>query len=214
MERIKIDSENYSLVKEKIKSALQRGEVVVLPTDTVYGLVADALNEKAVAKVFKIKRRPRNKPLPVFVESVSQAERFCYLNSQQRNFLEKVWPGQVTAVLPSRENSPLPEDFFQKEKKIALRTPGSRLVLDVLKELRTPLTGTSANLSGQSGDSDPEAIIRQFETLSLRPFFLIDRGILPNKASTIVDIARENVRILRKGILSESQIQSIWKECL
>ena len=137
MKILKISPENLRGVIKEVAKAIKNGQVVVCPTDTVYGLVCDATNKKAVEKIFKIKKRPKAKPLPIFVKDIKMAKKFAKIDKKQEIFLRKVWPGAVTVVLKSR-----------KKGTIGIRISNNELVLDLVKHIG-PLAESSANISGK-----------------------------------------------------------------
>jgi len=176
--------------------ALEEGKVIVCPTDTVYGLIADATNKKAVERVLIIKGRKEIKPLPIFVKDISMAKKFAKVSPLQERFLRKVWPGKVTAVLESR--GLLPKETGTQES-IGLRIPKHKLVRLILQKVKLPLTGTSANLSGEPPLSDSKEIFRQFQNRKHKPDVVLDAGILPkSKPSEVIDITGAKQIILRK----------------
>ena len=109
----KINPKNFEAVAKKASLALQKGKVLACPTDTVYGLIADATNKKAVKKVLLIKGRKEKKPLPIFVKDIAMTKRLARVEPLQERFLKKVWPGKVTVVLKSR--GVLPKETETKE---------------------------------------------------------------------------------------------------
>lgn len=176
--------------------ALKKGQVLACPTDTVYGLLADATNKKAVAKVFLIKGREKGKSLPVFVSSIAMAKKFARVSSSQEKYMRKAWPGKVTAVLKSR--GVLPKETGTQES-IGLRIPKHELVQLILQKVKVPLTGTSANLSGEPPLSDSKEVFRQFQNRKYQPDILIDAGKLPfSKPSKVIDITGQKKKVLRK----------------
>lgn len=190
----------------KAISVLKVGGVVVVPTDTVYGLAADVNNPKALKNVFSIKSRKQNKPLPVFVDSFEMLDKVAFVkNREVEEFLAKSWPGKITCVLPSRGwmplevrggSSPLPSDRLN----IAVRIPDNAFVLELIKRFRGPLTGTSANYSGQGPYTEIEKVMADFKHLPLKPDLVIDAGDLPeNQPSTIFDCTIWPPKILRQG---------------
>ncbi|HZX50015.1 MAG TPA: L-threonylcarbamoyladenylate synthase [Candidatus Paceibacterota bacterium] len=175
---------------------IKKGKVVVCPTDTVYGLVADATNEKAVKRIFQIKGRGKGKALPVFVKNVAMAKKFARVSKEQEEFLRKVWPGKVTVVFQSKHVLP---KALEMDGKVALRIPKHELVAALLKKLNRPLTGTSANVSGQPSCSSATEVNVQFARRKHQPDLVVDEGKLPkSKPSKIVDITGEKMRILRR----------------
>jgi len=203
MKILKLSSKNYKKVLKECVKALKKGKVLVCPTDTVYGLVCDGFNKKALNKVFKIKKREKSKKLPLFVKDIETAKKLCQVNEWQERFLRKVWPGKVTVVLRKRKN---------KKETLGLRIPNYRFVLDLLEKVNTPLTGTSANISRQPPARNLKEIIKNFKNLPLKPHLIIDGGELKSSVSTIVDLTKKNVKILRKGAVSERKIKTYLKE--
>ena len=176
--------------------ALSQGKVLVCPTDTVYGLLADATNTKAVEKVLLIKGRERTKPLPIFVKDIEMAKKFAKVSPLQEKFLRNIWPGKVTAILESR--GVLPRETGTGES-IGLRIPKYEFLNLLLETYGKPLTGTSANLSGTPSLSDSKEIIAQFENRKYKPDMLLDAGVLPkSKPSKVIDITSAKHSILRK----------------
>ena len=154
MEVLKVNQKNFKKTINKAIESIKKGEVIVCPTDTVYGLIADATNEKAVEKVFKIKQRPKEKPIPIFVKDLKRAKRLVEIDKEREKILKKIWPGKVTVVLKKREKI---EVVGVAKKTIALRIPNYKLVNILLSKLNRPLTGTSANISGKPASTKSRA---------------------------------------------------------
>jgi L-threonylcarbamoyladenylate synthase len=187
----KIDSKNF----KKAVKIIKKGGVTVFPTDTVYGLVCDVTNKKSIQRIFKIKKRDKNKPLPVFVKNIKMAKEFAIINEEQEKFLKKAWPGKVTAVLKREKSRKL---YGLDEKTIAIRIPKYNVINKLLSAVGHPLTGTSANISGKPASGKIKEIIRQFEGKKMQPDLIVDSGNLSkNKPSQIVDLTGEKPRILR-----------------
>ena len=174
---------------------LSRGQAVALPTDTQYALAAAALNPDAVAEVFRLKQRPGIESLPVFIPSLDWLDRAAAAAPPRiRGLAELVWPGPVTLIVAKHPD-------FQTDAvagdTIALRIPDHPVARQVLDELDQPLTGTSANLHGQSAALTPEDVRAQLgETVHIvEPGTMLPAGA----ASTILDCAGPIPRILRKG---------------
>ena len=124
---------------QKVVRAIKSGKVLVCPTDTVYGLLCDAGNKEAVERLYKIKKRPRGKPLPIFVKDIRMAKKLVIIDSRQEKYLKMVWPGKVTAVLEKKDG----------KGTIGLRIPNYPWLLHLVEQLNRPLTSTSANISGK-----------------------------------------------------------------
>ncbi|MCX6759073.1 MAG: L-threonylcarbamoyladenylate synthase [Candidatus Nealsonbacteria bacterium] len=195
MKILKTDQENFNQLVEKTVKAIRNGRVIVCPTDTVYGLIADATNKKAVEKIFKIKKRPKNKPVPIFIKDINVAKKLAKINEKQEAFLKSVWPGKITVVL-NRKKSRL---YGVDKKTIALRIPKYGLLLSLAKQLNCPLTGTSANISGRLVSTRIKEVIKQFQNQKQKLDLVIDAGNLkPAKPSKVIDLTGSKPKILRK----------------
>jgi len=196
MSILKVNQRNLkTIVKITVKS-IKQGEVVVCPTDTVYGLLADATNEKAIKKLLKIKKRRTQKPIPIFVKDLKMTKRLAQINKNQEKFLRKIWPGKVTTVL-KRKNK-LPKILFAERKTIGLRIPDYKIINQLLFIINRPLTGTSANISGKPPSTKIKEVISQFKNQKFQPDLIIDAGNLPkSKPSIVLDLTIWPPKILR-----------------
>ncbi|TSC56687.1 MAG: tRNA threonylcarbamoyladenosine biosynthesis protein [Parcubacteria group bacterium Greene0714_21] len=192
----KINPKNFGAIAKKAVLALQKGKVLACPTDTVYGLIADAANKKAVQKIFQIKGRDIGKPLPVFVKDVAMAKRIARVSPLQEKYMREVWPGKVTLILESRG---LLAKGTGTQESIGLRIPKHKLVQAILQKVNKPVTGTSANLSGEPPLSDSKEIFRKFQNKKSQPDILIDAGKLSfSKPSKVIDIRGKKPITIRK----------------
>ena len=197
MKILKVPEENFKKMTKTIIKSIKSGEVIVCPTDTVYGLIADAVNEKAVKKLFKIKKRKAKKPIPIFVKDIKTAKKFAYIYKKQEKFLESIWPGKVTVVL--KRKSKLPKILSAGTDTLGLRIPNYKLVNALLKKLNGPLTGTSANISGKDPSTKIKEVMDQFKKQKLQPNLILDAGNLKeSKPSTVIDLTGSKPKILRK----------------
>jgi L-threonylcarbamoyladenylate synthase len=181
-----------NVVLEELADSLREGKVLVLPTDTVYGLVCDATNKKAVERLFKIKNRDINNPIPAFVRDMEMAREYVLMDKEQEEFLNKVWPGKVTVVL-KRSGKEL---YGAEKDTLALRVPKHKLINDLLEIIEFPVSGTSANVSGKGSVINVKDLLEQLEE---RPDIIVDGGELEeNKASTIIDLTQKPIKTLRQ----------------
>jgi L-threonylcarbamoyladenylate synthase len=189
---------------------LRNGGVIAFPTDTVYGLGADAFNPTAVETVYEIKNRPRYRQFPLLIADVRQLDTLAEPIPEIAWFLAgRFWPGGLTLVL-SRKNS-VPA-HLASEPTIALRIPNHPVSQALIQDLGNPLIGTSANISGQPAALSAEEVEKQFgEEIDL----IINGGKCPGgKESTIVDITHEPPIILRQGIIPSHEIAKAYKAYL
>jgi L-threonylcarbamoyladenylate synthase len=193
----------FTCTKESLSecaTVIKRGGVVVFPTDTVYGIGCDPYNSKAVERVFKIKKRDYNKPLPVLVRDQAEAEKLVVLGERGRQLATKYWPGPLTIVAPLLDLT-IPSKVTAGMAKLGVRVPSNACLLALLEECRC-LVGTSANLSEQTpSQSADEVLLSGIDGYDI----LIDGGPTESgKESTIVDIT--DFTIIREGAISEAEI--------
>lgn len=209
MKILKITQKN--LIK-KVENFLKQGEILIFPTDTVYGLLGDATQEKAVKKVLKIKKRKKGKPFPILIADLDMAKEWAKISSFEEKFLKKVWPGKVTVVLKKKKK--LPQALIGKGGTIGLRVPKFSLLNQILKKMKIPLIGTSANLSGFPPSGDPQKILSQFKNQKFQPDFLVDGGMLGRSLpSTVVDLTKKSPQILREGAIKKEKIFALARRC-
>ena len=183
-----------------VSGMLQEGAVGIMPTDTVYGLAALATDEPAVARVLDIKRRPADKPLPVQVGTVREADLLADVGGPAAALAERFWPGPLTMVLPRRPGSlHLP---FQLEDSVALRVPDEMFCLAVLEHAGW-LVVPSANRSG----APAPVTLREADPGLLEAVdFAVDAGACAAEMeSTVVDLTGEP-RVVREGAVSAADI--------
>lgn len=187
-------------------SFITRGEVIGLPTDTFYGLAADPFNLSAVEQIYRIKGRPETRALPILVSSVEQAVMLA--RDLPKGFLvlaERFWPGALTIVVDATHKLPL--KVTANTGRVALRWPKSRVAVAVIEAAGSPVTGTSANVSGFPACSSGSQVARQ---LGDRLPLILDAGDTgATLASTIVELRADSWRILREGAISESEIRQV-----
>jgi len=196
MEILKLEPENLAETIKKAAKSIKEGRIIISPTDTVYGFVADATNKKAVEKLFKIKKRKKEKPIPIFVKNIEMAKKLVLIDKEQEKFLKKVWPGKVTVVLERKKGQNL---YGLDRKTVAIRIPDYRFLNILLKKINRPLTGTSANISGKPTSTKIKEVINQFKNQKHQPDLIIDAGNLPkNRPSKVVDLRGRKIKILRE----------------
>ncbi|MEK7664814.1 MAG: L-threonylcarbamoyladenylate synthase [Patescibacteria group bacterium] len=178
---------------------IKKGGVITCPTDTVYGFLADASNKKAVEKIFKIKKRPKTKPLAIFVKDIKTAKEIAEIDKRQEKILKKHWPGKFTFVLGVRSGSdPRLTLLVMNKKTIAIRIPKHKFIQDLLKKINKPLSQTSVNISGMPEMKSVKEIIALFKKQKNKPDLIIDGGnLLKSKPSKIIDLTRRREKILR-----------------
>lgn len=184
---------------DEVAKVLKEGGVVISPTDTVYGLLADATNEAAVQKLIKIKERPPGKPISVFVSDFQMMKEYVYIDNKQKNILKQFIPGPFTVVL--RSLHAVSAHLESENGTLGVRIPDYPFIRNLVHAFGKPLTATSANPSGYPPFYSSGAMLREFPKNKLQFIdLLIDSGNLPhNKPSTVVDLTESVIKTLRKG---------------
>ena len=186
---------------DKIKQELSNGGAVVLPTETVYGLFAKALDEKAVDYVYQLKRRPRDKALNLNVASLDDILNFSknqppYLNKLVESFL----PGPLTIILEA--NDKVPYWVNSDLTTVGFRMPSHPITLELIREFG-PLIGPSANISGHASGVSFQEILKDLDQEVLG---IEDDTFLTGQDSTILDLSGDKVKILRQGAITREDI--------
>ena len=193
---------------EKGVKILQKGGVIAFPTDTVYGLGADAFNSTAVERIYEIKNRPKHRQLPLLIADVERLITLADSIPEIAWFLaRRFWPGGLTLVLPKTDSLPA---YLASGPTIAVRVPDHPVCLALIQRLGNPIIGTSANISDQPAALTADEVGQQ---LGGKIDLIINGGKCPGgKESTVVDVTRESPIILRQGIIPSDEIDKAYKE--
>lgn len=194
---------NEEILIEKAVSALKKGDLLIYPTETVYGIGVDSQNIEGVKKLYKIKNRPKHKPLALNISSIDMVRELAYISEDTRLLMEYFWPGPITFILKSNSD----------ERNIGFRMPDNSLTLKVIEKFGAPISGTSANISGLLASTN---IVKTKSYFSQSGIFFLDGG-KPNIGieSTILDVSSSNnYKIIRHGIISKDKIESILKKTI
>ena len=152
---------NLSNIK-KSKYLLNKGECIAIPTETVYGLAANAYSDRATSKIFKLKKRPKTNPLIVHYVSLKMLEKDCDLNKNFFKLFKKFSPGPLTFVLKLKKNSKISKNVTNNKKTLAVRFPKHEMARKLLKKLNYPLAAPSANISTKISSVSPEDVKDEF----------------------------------------------------
>ncbi|MDC0807635.1 threonylcarbamoyl-AMP synthase [Streptococcus sp. HMSC073D05] len=186
---------------DHIEKELEAGRAVILPTETVYGIFAKALDQQAVDYIYELKRRPREKALNL---NVADEKTIRIYSKSQPSYLSKLiasfLPGPLTIILQANEK--VPEWIHSGMDTVGFRIPAHPKTLELIRKFG-PLVGPSANLSGYASGTKYEAIVKEFDQLV--PGFE-DDAFLTGQDSTILDISGSKARILRQGTITKSDL--------
>jgi L-threonylcarbamoyladenylate synthase len=184
---------------------IRKGGVIAFPTRCLYGLGADAFNPYAVSRIFKIKQRPTEKPILILIDDPSRLKSLVtHISEAAKAISERFWPGRVTLVFDA--SAKVPGTLTAGTGKIGIRLAGHPVAAALARAIQGPITGTSANVSGnpgchQIGDLQP-AVTEQLD-------LILDAGPLNGgKGSTVVDVTGEIPLVLREGVVSKREIMT------
>ena len=188
---------------------IRRGELVAIPTDTYYGIAADPFNLAAVDQIYRVKGRPEARALPILVNTVAQA--LTLSRDVPYTFLKlaaKFWPGPLTLLVQASTGVPL--KLTAHTGNVAMRWPKSVIVEGLIELLKSPVTGTSGNISGQPACATAEQLLEQ---LGDRLPLIIDAGETPGSLpSTIVKLDDDDWAVMREGVIAEEEIRAALED--
>ncbi|MDZ7342766.1 MAG: L-threonylcarbamoyladenylate synthase [candidate division KSB1 bacterium] len=200
--RINPDHPEAELV-DQAAQAILAGQVIAYPTETVYGLGANALNAASVQRVFELKDRDRSRPILVIAGNMEQVRQLVVLSELAERLARLFWPGPLTLVLPARLGVPC--HLLSADGYLGVRVPGHKFCLELLNRCGVPITSSSANLSGQPNPVSVEDVVANFDD---RLELIIDGGYARSKAaSTVVQIRDNEIVLLRAGVISELELE-------
>jgi len=201
---IKINDKNLNDVLKRAVEILNNGGIVAFPTETFYGLGVKFDNEASLRKLYELKRRPEEKPMPLIVgsrESLSMIA--ASVNEIAESLMDKFWPGPLTLLLKAKKG--LSPYLTANTESIAVRIPGESAALYLVREAGFPITATSANPSGMPPAEDADAVIRYFgEEVDM----VIDGGrTAGGLPSTIADATGKSIKIVREGAIPRHMLE-------
>jgi L-threonylcarbamoyladenylate synthase len=201
---IKILKSNEQSIK-KAAEIIKKGGLVIFPTETVYGLGADAFNEKAVAKIFEVKKRPKFDPIIVHIADINSLKLLATnIPPVALKLIEKFWPGPLTIVIPKRKG--VPDIVTAGLPTVAVRMPSHPVALKLIKNSQTPIAAPSANIFGKLSPTEPSHIIKEFKN---SVDLIIDNGKTPiGVESTVISFLDKPV-ILRPGGVTIEEIEKV-----
>ena len=186
---------------ERMVQMIEKGGIVIFPTDTVYGIGCNPYNENAVKKIYEIKSRTKLKSLPVLAYSLDIVKKIALVDQFTEKIIEKYWPGPLTLILTLTDEKL--KKSLNLENKIAVRIPNSECTLKLLEKCSL-LVGTSANISGNSSYINPNDCIKNVKNYDM----FLNGGVIRSKGeSTIIEIENKKIKIIREGSLKIEDIK-------
>ncbi len=210
MDVIQLNYANLGLAAERAAKVLRSGGVVLYPTDTLYGLGADALSDEAVAKVKRIKGRDEGKPMHAIVSGLEMAKRYGELTDDTRLLASRLPQGQVTYIV--KKKGGFDTGIAKGIATFGFRIPNNEFCLAMARAFARPITATSANRSGEQPQRSVDKILGQLGAAAEAIDFVIDAGELPvRQPSTVVDMSGEEPVILREGAIAASDVWNVLR---
>ena len=203
MQTITLPADNPASIETAL-DLLTEGQIVAFPTDTVYGLGANAFYSPGIIKLFEAKGRDANKAIAVLIGDNGHLDLLTdFLSASARKLIEHFWPGGLTIVVPKKKDLP---ELLSAGSSIGIRMPNHNIALELLNKFG-PLATTSANLSGKNNPHNAGDVMNQ---LNGRVPLILDGGRCPGGVpSTVVDCSTDEVRILRPGAISHEAIDAV-----
>ncbi len=201
---IKITEDNRKEILRKAIEILNDGGIVAYPTETFYGLGVKFDKEASLKKLYELKKRPKEKPMPLIIGSRESLSMIAVsVNEIAESLMDKFWPGPLTLILEAKKG--LSPYLTANTGRITVRIPGESAALHLVKEAGFPITATSANPSGMPPAEDADAVIRYFgEKIDM----VIDGGRTPGGLpSTIANVTGKNIKIVREGAITRSVLE-------
>lgn len=216
METLKLTSISIKEVAKIVAEHIDRSELIIIPVDTAYAVTVNALDEEAVKKVFILKKRKFENPIPICINNINKLNNYVYVSKIQKEILNHFLPGAITFILKKRKIlSPILTGGLDT---VGIRIPNTSFITMLSNYLNVPFTLTSANLSGMPTLYSIKDIINQFEKNYLKEYCSLvvetDKSLLGNP-STIVDITNEREpMIIREGVVNKNDVIEKIKEIL
>ena len=206
--KLSADNQDKPLL-QRAAELIRSGGVIAFPTETVYALGADAMNERAVQRVFHLKKRMSGKPIAIFLPKLQDLKRFVKeITPSASKLIKELWPGPLTLIFKSRSGQMT--YLTGKKGKLGIRVSSSKCVQSLLIETRTPLTATSANLAGKPEPVSAEQVLSYFDG----KIDLVINGGHSYSAipSSVVDVSEEIPILLREGRIPYEKLRKIVPE--
>ncbi len=206
-----MNTKRYISCTDELVGIMRGGGLIAVPTETVYGLAGNGLDEKAVAEIYEVKGRPEVKPLSLMVHDAASMERYCEnVPPQAYTLAKKFWPGPLTIVMKAKPC--VPEIVRAGGETVGLRCPDHPLTLELLEKSGVPFAAPSANTSGEPSPKNADSVLKYFDG---KIDAVLDGGECGiGCESTLIDLSRTPYRILRQGALPADEIADAFVDSM
>ncbi len=209
----KYSNQKNGLIEQEIAEAAQEiknGNIVLFPTETVYGIGANALNEKAVKKIFEAKGRASDNPLIVHVSNIEMVKNIVKeINNIEKKLIEKFWPGPLTIIFNRKSEKIIPNVVTANLNTVGIRMPSNKIAKELIEKAGVPIAAPSANVSGKPSGTKVEDII---EELQNKVAYILDGGSSDiGLESTVIKVENNKINILRPGKITKEELEEVVK---
>ena len=194
-------------MKKKIdlaKKSLENGELVIFPTETVYGLGGDATNVDAIKKIYKLKKRPLNNPLICHFKNIKEINKNCKIKKLDKELINCFWPGPLTLILEKKKNSLIKPILSNNLGFIGCRIPKNKIAINLLKSVNFPIAAPSANITTKISSTHQKHLIKNFKN---KVFILEGGSTKIGLESTVIKTFKNHIKILRLGCITIENIK-------
>ena len=203
---MKIISPNKKGIKEAVKKILE-GEIIFIPTDTVYGIAASPYNNKAIKKIFSIKKRSMSNSLVLLCSNYKMAKKYAIFNKIANNLKKKFWPGPLTLILKKKPGLKISKKWLSKNNSIGIRIPDHNVPIKIIEKCNFPIFCTSANISSKKSCRDIKDIVKNFKNKKIT--IINDGKTKFGLDSTIIDVTKNKINILRNGYINKKKLKNL-----
>ena len=202
---MKIINPNTEGIKEAVKKILE-GEIIFIPTDTVYGIAASPYNNKAIKKIFSIKKRSMNNSLVLLCSNYKMAK-YAIFNKIADNLKKKFWPGPLTLILKKKSGLKISKKWLSKNNSIGIRIPDHNVPIKIIEKCNFPIFCTSANISSKKSCRNIKDIVKNFKNKKIT--VINDGKTKFGLDSTIIDVTKNKINILRNGYINKKKLKNL-----
>ena len=209
MKYIKLNEDEIEKIAKEAVEVIKMGGIVIAPTDTVYGIIADALNEKAVEKIYEIKKRKKTNPLSILVSNKDMLKKVVKkVSFEEEKIIDKFFPGAITLIF--EKNEQIPDIVTSGLDTVGIRMPNDKFLLKAIELLGSPIVATSLNLAGEESKTNLDNISQEILN---NVDYVIDNGNTKiGVASTVAKIDGKKIEILREGTITKNMLQEVLEE--
>ena len=203
---MEIINSNTKGINQAVKKILG-GEIVFIPTDTVYGIAASPYNDKAIKKIFSLKKRSYKNSLVLLCSNYKMARKYAIFNKIANNLRKNFWPGPLTLILKKKSGLKISKKWLSKNNSIGIRIPDHNVPIKIIEKCNFPIFCTSANISGKKSCRNIKDVVKNFRNKKIT--IINDCKTSFGLDSTIIDVTKNKINILRSGYINKKKLKKL-----